>query len=70
MYVIIIEASKGDDYWHYMKNQNDTVRTIIFDMDSEDPYFIIKKDQYYIDENDNVEYLFYPFYITPNDASN
>lgn len=68
---VIIEASKEEYYWHYIKNQNDTVRTIRFNRDSEDPYFIIEKDCYYIDGNDNVEQFIYPpIYVTPNDASN
>lgn len=68
---VIIEASKEEYYWHYIKNQNDTVRTIRFNMDSEDPYFIIEKDCYYIDENDNVEQFIYPpIYVVPNGTSN
>lgn len=68
---VIIEASKEEYYWHYIKNQNDTVRTIRFNMDSKDPYFIIEKDCYYIDENDNVEQFIYPpIYVVPNGTSN
>ena len=66
----IVEIPEGEYYWHYIKSQNDTVRTIEFNDDSQDSYFIIKKDIYYIDENDNVEYLFYPNYVVPNGTSN
>ncbi len=67
---VIVEVPEGNYYWHYIKSPNDTVRTISFNDDSGDPYFFIKKDSYYIDDNDNVEYLIYPIYIVPNGTSN
>lgn len=67
----IVEVPEGAYYWHYIKSQNDTVRAIWFNDNSEEPYFIIEKDFYYIDENDSVEYIFYPpIYVVPNGTSN
>ena len=40
----IVEVPEGEYYWHYIKSQNDTVRTIEFNDDSQDSYFIIKKE--------------------------
>lgn len=68
---VIVEVPEGASYWHYIKSQNDTVRAIWFNDNSEEPYFIIEKDCYYIDGNDNVEQFIYPpIYVVPNGTSN